>query len=720
MNNLLSDRAEEIQKFFSNGGALALQIKGFEERSEQKEMARDVQISFQEQQPALIEAGTGTGKSLAYLIPSILWAHQHDERIVISTNTIALQEQLIHKDIPLAMKALGLEMKYVLAKGMSNYVCLRRLDEETQEQSLFHESLEEELYSIQEWAKTSIEGSRSKLPFFPSYQAWERVSVQSDLCDGPKCASFNKCFFFKARKEAQEAKIIVVNHHLLFADLRLRLETNNMSGQALLPYYKRVIIDEAHHIEDIATEYFAQKVSRLELLKILAILSQEKSEEKRGKLGLLKLKLDSLLKPHDKDLLHFFDALATERRSLLFLIGEFFDSFASFFQLLGSKEQKLRLMPAHITHPFWQNTLKARSELLGGALLNFAMTLQRLETSLTELKSETLEEQTKVSRLEVKALGIRLAQASERLKDFISGPKEGDERVFWIQQEMRRDAHEVQLISAQDDISDLLGKNFFGNMATSILCSATLASNKSFSYPKGRLGIGSDRSCVENIYPSPFAYKKQALLGVPLDMPFPDSPDFQAASHKAIKELTKASQGNAFVLFTSYEALKSAWNVLHEPLKELGFFPIKQGDNHRHALLERFKGQNRSILFGTDSFWEGIDIVGDALRCVIITKLPFHVPSDPLSQVRCERITAKGKSAFFEYSLPKAVMKFKQAFGRLIRHKEDRGCCITLDSRIIKKNYGKIFLQSLPECLEVFEPLETLKEKMVDFYRKKI
>lgn len=719
MTNLLSDRELLIQKFFSNGGALALAVKGFEERSEQKEMACDVQRSFQDQLPALIEAGTGTGKSLAYLIPSILWAEQHDERVVISTNTIALQEQLINKDIPLALKALGLEAKYVLAKGMSNYVCQRRLDDETQEQSLFQDSYEEELFRIQEWSKTTVEGSRSNLPFFPSYQAWERISVQSDLCDGPKCAHFNKCFFFKARREAQEARIIVVNHHLLFADLALRLETNNRTGNALLPYYKRVIIDEAHHIEDVATEYFAQKVSRLELLKILALLSQEKGDEKAGKLAQLKQKLAVLLKEQNKNLLLFFDELSQERRSLLFLIGEFFDSFASFYQLLGTKEQKLRLLPAHITHPFWQNTLKQRSELLQGALINFAMTLQRLETSLTELKNETLEEQTKTARLEIKALGIRLAMASERLKEFIEGPK-NDDRVFWIQQEMRRDALEVQLISAQDDISDLLGKNFFNNMASSILCSATLALNKSFAYPKIRLGIGrDDRTCIENIYPSPFAYKKQALLGVPLDMPFPDSPDFAKASHKAIKELTLASQGNAFVLFTSYEALKNAWNALHEPLKELGFFPIKQGDNHRHALLDRFKGQNRSILFGTDSFWEGIDIVGDALRCVIITKLPFHVPSDPISQARSERITAQGKSAFFEYSLPKAVMKFKQAFGRLIRHKEDRGTCICLDSRLLKKNYGKIFLQSLPECLECFEPLETLKEKMVDFYRKK-
>lgn len=718
MGSFLCNRELEIEKFFSNGGALGLQVKGFEERTEQKEMAQDVERAFSEQKTALIEAGTGTGKSLAYLIPSILWSHQHDERIVISTNTIALQEQLIHKDIPLAIKALDLETKFVLAKGMSNYACLRRLEAETQERSLFQDGSEEELFRIHEWSRNSLEGSKSTLPFFPSGATWEKISVQSDLCDGPKCTHFNKCFFFRARREAQEAKIIVVNHHLLFADLALRMETNNFTSTALLPPYKRLIIDEAHHIEDVATEYFAEKTGRLELLKVLALLSLETGQETPGKLGVLKRKLEQLLKTEDRDLLHFFDDLSTQRRSLLFLTGEFFDSVATFCTLSGSKEQKLRCLATHTTHPFWQNTLKVRSEVLCGALVNFAMTVQRLENYLTELKNEPIEEQTKVFRLEMKALSLRLATSAERIKAFINGPKD-DKRVFWIQQEMRRDAHEVQLICAQDDISALLKQYLFSNMATCILCSATLATNKSFSYPKLRLGLTEAVKPQEKIYLSPFSYKTQAILGIPTDMPFPDSPEFTQASINAVKELIIASQGNAFVLFTSYESLKSSWLALEKPLKELGFHPLKQGDDHRHALIEKFKGQNRSVLFGTDSFWEGIDIVGDALRCVIITKLPFHVPSDPISQARSERIAAKGKSPFFEYALPKAVMKFKQAFGRLIRHKEDRGCCICLDSRLIKKGYGKVFLQSLPECLEVFEPLDTLKEKMVDFYRKK-
>lgn len=718
MNVTAHELEGTISAFFTSGGPLALQIKGFEERKEQNEMALDVLHAFKQQLCALIEAGTGTGKSLSYLVPALLWSELFDERVVISTNTIALQEQLIHKDIPLALKALGLETKFVLAKGMSNYACLRRLEEATSERSLFQEESEEELFRIHEWSKTTIEGSRSTLPFLPTGASWEKVCVQSDVCDGPKCSSFNKCFFFKARREAQEAKIIVVNHHLLFADLKLRIETDNFTTTALLPAYKRLIIDEAHHVEDVATEYFAAKTSRLEMLKILALIGQEKGERHQGRLGKLQLILEKGFKIDDKEISHLFDELSMQRRSLQFLIGELFDTVSGFCTQIGAREQKLRLFEHHLTHPLWNSALVPRSNALVSAILNFGINIQRLENALSNQKSEKFEEETKMTRLEIKSLGSRLTASAEQIKDFFEGPKDS-KRVYWIQQEMRRDLHEVQLVSAQHDISDLLKQHLFGNQATTILCSATLATHKSFSYAKSRLGLAKSSSPIEKTYLSPFAYKTQALLGIPIDMPFPESAEFAAASIHAIRELVIASNGNAFILFTSYEALKSSWDALAEPLRKLGLNPLKQGDDHRHALISRFKTTPRALLFATDSFWEGIDIVGDALRLVIITKLPFPVPSDPISQARGEVIAKSGRSPFFDYSLPKAVVKFKQAFGRLIRHKDDRGCCVCLDSRLIKKGYGKVFLQSLPECLEVFEPLDVLKQKMVAFYRQR-
>ncbi len=696
-----------IDTFFSSGGPLALQVKGFEERHEQRLMAQDVLSAFTEQHPAFIEAGTGTGKSLAYLIPAILWAEEHDERVVISTNTIALQEQLINKDIPLAIKTLGLETKYVLAKGMSNYACLQRLEGATEERSLFKTDSEDEIFRIHEWARTSVDGTRSSLPFLPTHAAWEQVSVQSEVCEGPKCEHFNKCFFFRAKLEAQNAKIIVVNHHLLFADLALRIESNNFSQNGLLPLYKRLIIDEAHHIEDIATEYFASKVSRLELLKILSQLGIE------FKMGHLRQKCMK-----HNHLMHYFEEISTQRKSALFLTGELFDSIGTFQTLINQTEQKQRILEHHLTHPYWKNILVARASTLASQLITFSMTLQQLENAIVECKSESFDEETKTLRLEIKALSMRLSLVSEKIRTFFEGPK-SKETVFWIQQEARLAGPEIQLVIAQPDVSALLRKNLFDKMATTILCSATLATNKSFSFTKQRLGLHDHPTTDEKIHPSPFNYKQQALIGIPTDMPFPDSPEFTVSATKAIKDLVIASQGNAFVLFTSYEFLKNVWEELKPSLEAQGYHVLKQGDDHRHALISRFKSKNRSVLFATDSFWEGIDIVGDALRSVIITKLPFPVPSDPISQARSDVLAANGKSAFLEYSLPKAAVKFKQGFGRLIRSKEDRGCFICLDSRLLKKGYGKIFLQSLPECQEVFASLDTLAEKMVDFYRRK-
>ncbi len=699
---------ERLDAFFSQGGPLALTVKGFEERAEQKLMSQDVLQAFTGQYPAFIEAGTGTGKSLAYLIPAILWAEKYDEKVVISTNTIALQEQLINKDIPLAIRALGFETKYVLAKGMSNYACLSRLDQAVSERSLFATTSEEELISIQNWSRTSICGSRSSLPFLPTHASWEQVSVQSDLCSGPKCEHFNRCFFFKAKQEAQSAKIIVVNHHLLFADLALRLESGQ---QGLLPAYKRLIIDEAHHIEDIATEHFAAKVSRQEILKVLSFLSLEFTDRFAGRLALLRQKLKAL----SQEFLQIFESLSQIRRSCLFLTDELFDSVATFTTLLGQNEQKLKIGPHHLTHPYWIETLLVRSSALSAELIGFSMALQGLENRLVECKSETLDQETKQLRLEIKALSIRLQLASEKIKTFFKGPKD-EETIFWIQ----LGQHEIQLVSAQPDVSSLLRKNLFDKMATTVLCSATLATNKNFSFARARLGLLDHPKTDEKIHASPFAYKKQALVGIPTDMPFPDSQEFAPRSIEAIKELVIASRGNAFVLFTSYDALKNAYTSLKPDLEEKGFTLLKQGDDHRHSLISRFIAKPSSVLFATDSFWEGIDIVGDSLRCVIITKLPFAVPNDPISQARSDLLAAKGKSAFVEYALPKAAVKFKQGFGRLIRSKEDRGCFICLDSRILKKGYGKIFLKSLPECQEVFDKLSTITEKMKDFYKKSI
>lgn len=711
---------ENSKKSLDFSYLLGLHLKGYEERKEQQEMAQDVFEAFTREAIAFIEAGTGTGKSLAYLIPTILWAKEHQDPVVISTNTIALQEQLIEKDIPLAMKALGVTMKYVLAKGMGNYACQRKLSEAMEERSLFPDENLDEIVQIEAWSQHTEQGTRTDLPFVSSSQGWQKVAADADSCTGSHCPFFGKCFLFKARKEAQEAKIIVVNHHLLFADIAVRMESKNFSGPALLPAYKRLILDESHHIEDIATTYFAEKISRQNLLKILSQFDQNITDRSPGRLAILHLKLKQLLKNESSHLIAQFEQdIAAKKRALLFLTNELFDSLVTFCTLCSTKqEQKLRIRKSHVTHPYWNETLLPRSQALSSGLVDLALSLLQFEEELNSLKSDTLKEQTKALRADLKATQEKISLFSRRIKSFFMSA-DYTEKIYWIHIQPYQENVEVELVQVPHDVSKLLRENVIDKMSTTVFCSATLAAKKSFSYMRSRMGIRKDENLpiIEKIYSSPFDFEKQVLFGCPSDMPPPESPLYTAAANQAIKELIQASNGNAFVLFTSYEQLKSAYETLYQPLSTLGYHLLKQGDDHRQNLITRFKKKPRSVLFGTDSFWEGVDIVGDALRSVIITKLPFPVPSDPISEAKSELIVAQGRSPFIEYSLPKAIMKFKQAFGRLIRHKDDRGCCICLDVRLIKKGYGKVFTESLPNCLEAFEPLDTLKAKMVDFYK---
>lgn len=651
-----------IASLFDADSSFGLHLKGYESRIEQQEMAETVWQALSKEQIALIEAGTGTGKSLAYLIPAILWATQNNERIVISTNTIALQEQLIQKDIPLALQVLGSEIAFVRALGVSNFICLQRLEKEINVVSLFDDGDRNELIAIDTFARSTATGLKSDLPFYPPSATWEKVSVDPHACTHNKCPHFAKCFLFKAKKEAQEAKIIVVNHHLLLSDLSLKIGS-------IIPSYKRLILDEAHHLEDIACEHFAKKASRLSIMKTLSDMSQLPLPEELSQL----------------------------RKTALAQTALSFDAVENLFK---QGEQKLRILERHREEPYWKTVLAVRIE-------NLLQTVSSLSTSVAKLEKELQEGSKAALQPLASSVHSRLLAFESNLKTFIQTTN----LVYWIQAEYK----DVQLVSASCDVAQMLKTSLFEQLATTVMCSATLTANKSFSYIKKRLGL---HEPVEKMYNSPFDYQSQVLLGIPQDMPLPDSPDFVKASHKAIKECIEASRGNAFVLFTSFDALKKASDALFTSFQEQGFHPMKQGDDHRHALITRFKETPRSILFATDSFWEGVDVVGDALRLVIITKLPFHVPTDPLSEARCEEITKEGRSAFFDYSLPRASVKLKQAFGRLIRHKNDRGACILLDIRLLKKGYGKFLLNSLPDCQEAFLPLPELKKEMISFYRK--
>lgn len=728
--------SEKILQLTDASGLLSRMIKGFEPRPQQRSMMSNVIDAYNNNRITLIEAGTGTGKSLAYLIPALAWAAQFKERTVISTNTINLQEQLINKDIPHLLKALNLNLKAVLVKGMNNYACLRKLEDVQLELRLYPSEESEEIEKIYLWSSQTTDGSRADLSFLPSPAAWERVGAESEACSHNQCPHYQKCFFFKARRQAQDALILVANHHLLLTDLAMRGDLDNYNDPCLLPAYKRIILDEAHHLEELATEHFASKIHRLELNRILGRLSSDKTSQP-GKLVMLKGKIQSLFsKAPPRDLMHVLNLLSTNlpalRHRLIDETHRAFDALTNFVEAIKhpmdqqtsedfSSEKKLRLLENHQSHPHWQGEVHPLTSRLIETLLEFRHGVTGLEAQMKLVDIERFQEHTKSIRLDIQALGSRLENAIGLLQYFLS-KIEGKTRVRWIETQKLKTLNNVHLVDADLDVAKVLVNFLFSKFPTIVLCSATLTTNKQFNFIRQRLGIIKEflpeREMSEHIYDSPFNYHQQALLAVPVDMPPPSHPDFNAVAFENIWKAIEASRGQAFILFTSYSMLQSCYNALAKKLAENRYRLFKQGDDNRQTLLNKFKNTERSVLFGTDSFWEGVDVAGDALRCVVIVKLPFKVPTEPIIQARTEAILEKGGDPFIDYSVPHAVVKFKQGFGRLIRNQWDRGCIVCLDTRLVTKRYGEYFLNSLPKCEKAFMKGELLWPRMSEFYRQ--
>ncbi len=721
---------EKVIDFIKPGGRVAQHLKGFEAREQQQSMMREIIAAYNESEIALIEAGTGTGKSMAYLIPALLWAAKYQERTVISTHTITLQEQLVTKDIPMLLQALGISLKAVLVKGMSNYLCMRKYDDATAMLLVQPEKEAKELKMLEQWLPTSRDGSRADIPFVPSGPTWDLVGAEPDTCTWKKCPHFAECHFVKAREQATDAQILVINHHLLFADLVKRAQDDNYDKPAVLPAYSHVIIDEAHNIEDVATDYFASRLTRYETIRVMARLASERSGKivelrrlltegvgrKRSDAG---SELASLLSTLDID-------LPGQRREVIQHFANAFDAFESFVfnssetngdgeQKLG--ERKMRLYPRHQQHPDWIGIVLPAVDAVINSVQQFVSSLRLALEKIEQLPEEELVNKTMGLRHDIQALTMRLLNSSDFLHKYARTPcQEG--RVKWIETFPNRQLSQVHLIDAELDVSQRLREYLFDKFDSVVLCSATMTVNRNFSFCKKRLGIDDSGIVREACYDSPFDYDKQALLAVPTDMPPPNDPTFNAAAIEQIWNIVNASQGNALVLFTSYQMLNDCYQALEARLFNGRFIAMKQGDDSRYNLLERFRNTDRSILFATHSFWEGIDIAGDTLRCVIIVKLPFKVPTEPIIQARTEAINAAGGDAFMDYSLPLAIVKFKQGFGRLIRHNKDRGCIVCLDPRLITKNYGERFLNSLPACQRVFAPSPEIINTMKDFFRK--
>ncbi len=690
-------------------------------------MVRRVVEAFNSGQIALIEAGTGTGKSLAYLLPAVIKAVTHKERTLISTNTINLQEQLVEKDLPLIRDALGLDFKSVLVKGMGNYLCLRKLDDAAPERLTAPKPEADQLRQIELWSQKTEDGSKSQLPFNPYGSVWEKVNCEADTCTYRKCPYYEQCHFFKARKEAEDAQILVSNHHLLFADLAFREEENLKDETAILPSYTHVILDEAHHIEDVATSFFADTVSRTEIMKTMGRLASEKRGEDGGRLPMIKKKLAHFYQkgPADpiKALVSRLDhELPLLRQDVLQALADFFDAVTMFFfdaKGEGDEENKQRLFPGDVENIRWKEEVIPETNKCLHAIENYTRTLLTSCQEIEEIEQPQLQEQIQGLLSEVRAFALRLEAYGKSIHEFVFQPF-SDERVRWMEHQQLKTFSNLQLINAKLDISSHLVESLFTKFQTVILCSATLSTGRNFDFTKKRLGLDSDALCeraiTELILPSPFDFEKQSLLLVPSGTPPPYHGAYPEKASEMILKAVKASHGNAFILFTSYALMKECAKILAPQLSRLRFPLLKQGDDQRQALLTQFKQTERAVLFGTDSFWEGVDVSGEALRLVVLVKLPFRVPSEPIFQARSELIAKRGGDPFRDYALPGAVVKFKQGFGRLIRHKHDRGVVLVLDNRLMTKGYGKMFLRSLPDCPKQF--VQDIEQEMKAFYRR--
>ncbi|SDL61686.1 helicase C-terminal domain-containing protein [Halarsenatibacter silvermanii] len=691
---------DKLCSHLQKGSSLEKILPGFQERKEQLKVLSRAISAFNEREKVLIEAGTGVGKSFAYLLPAIYWSQLNGDTVVVSTNTINLQQQLIEKDIIQLKKILPFDFQAVLVKGRSNYVCLRRVkqmissgsEEEEGEKEEEKESRAEKVAEyIDSLAKESEDfgGSFSDLDLSLSREIRSQLKSESDLCLGSSCHYFENCYFHKAREQLHRSDILVVNHHLLLSDVVLK---GVQAG--IMPRFDKLVVDEAHNLSEAAHNISGQEFYPPELLRTLKRLRNSRGSP-LVRLRNMEVEISANLKGE------IYPLIDNKIWPLCRRIEESLNQYGrELLKLLSEDEHRLRLEAGVLNEEdknSWQEA--------GFGLLEKLDELHNYLSRAIDLLQAAEDEE----RPGQKGIMGEIVGYADRIKNFFNSleinldfKSHSDDFVFWLQRENHRSIYQIRQKNSRIEVDEFLNEVLYSRLTTLVLTSATLATSGDFSYFKSKLGL---ENASELQLSSPFDYKNQVKVYASRDLPPVNDSDFVAKISPYLADFLRESQGGSLLLFTSYKMLNETRYELKTKIKDKGPELLVQGESSRRKILERMKRKDRSILLGTASFWEGIDVPGDSLSNLVIMRLPFSVPTDPLFAARQERVEERGGSPFMEVALPRAIIRFKQGFGRLIRSRDDTGNILIMDRRILARRYGQHFLDSLPDGCEVNDGL---------------